>query len=303
MFSNYLTALVEFLPCLCLCLTHEPLHHHHLGDKVKSPRSFQTCCLHILALSLATFSLETTYTPGISGHCLILRHSPRGFLVPLSFFLPVFLKNVLKVSSTSFLTLYFLESASPNKMYTPYILGKKQILASFYPLMWLVHSRHLRGTHWLIDWINERCHFIHFHHKSRSWGFSGEGRVKNHLWKSIDVIIWWNQEAGKRKECFRKKERMHWSTCKWYALSLRNNFLTLHVGLLWRPFGTLNQKLPWLATQFLSTSLSCVCVSVLAHLGENHPVHFQSPLGYVCYLPAPLHPRLQRAVSSVTSWV
>lgn len=84
MFSNYITALVESLPRLCLCLTHDPPHHHHQGENVRSPRSFLICCLHMfLAFSLATFSLETTHTLGISSYCLILRHSPGGFLMPL----------------------------------------------------------------------------------------------------------------------------------------------------------------------------------------------------------------------------
>lgn len=84
MCSSYVTALVESLQCLYLCLTHDSPHHHHLGENVKSPRSFLICCLHtFLALSLATFSLETTHTPGISSYCLIFRHSPGGFLMPL----------------------------------------------------------------------------------------------------------------------------------------------------------------------------------------------------------------------------
>lgn len=134
---------MESLTCLCLCPTHNSLYHHHPGDKIKSLTSFLICCLHtFLALSLATFSPEITHTSGISSYCPILRHSPGGFFMPLlirSNFLPrletqlkchllsenfpnevstctlhravlVFLpsdvsKNVLQVSSTTFLTL------------------------------------------------------------------------------------------------------------------------------------------------------------------------------------------------------
>lgn len=80
MFSNYITSLIESLPCWCLCPTHDPPHHHHLGDKVKSLRPFLICCPHtFLGLSLATFSLKTAHTPAISSYCSILRPYPGNF--------------------------------------------------------------------------------------------------------------------------------------------------------------------------------------------------------------------------------
>lgn len=112
-FSNYITCLIESFPCLGLCPTHDLPHQHPLGDKVRSLKSFLICCLHtILALSLATLSLETTHTPGISSYCPILKHSLGGFFMPLFICL-----NFLPCLETK-LKCHFLSKNSHNQIST-----------------------------------------------------------------------------------------------------------------------------------------------------------------------------------------